>query len=198
MLKNWYLATFAILLTIVSAAFVPFSVPNQEIVVQFKDAISLQDENAAIAQVRAKLLRLGAEDVQIKRLDDGSLKITYFSDVAVSSIQETFARDQQGLFENTTNNTDLPYQDSADYYQFTIKEIGGDTAIYNGLKGHVFEVETKSNRFYPPEFFSSASVLTKEDQLLLESISIKIGNQPEIVVDYSSRLLPETRAGPIA
>lgn len=200
MLKNWCLATFAILLTIVGVGFVPFSVPNQEIVVQFKDVVSVEDADAAIAQVSAQLLRLGAEDVQIKRLNDGSLKITYFSAVAVSLIQETFAKQQFGVFDTTTGdkNTGLPFQVSADAYKFTISEIGGGTVLDNGLKGHVFEIETKSSRFYPPDFFSSASVNANEDQLFLARISITINSQPVLIVDYTSRLLPETRAGPIA
>ncbi|MFT5231678.1 MAG: hypothetical protein ACI97R_001754, partial [Candidatus Azotimanducaceae bacterium] len=182
--------------------FVPFSVPNQEIVVQFSETTSNEDTDAAITQIRAQLVLLGIEDVQIKQRADGSLKITYYSDVAVSLIQEAFARQHQDLFENVgvphSNDTDVPFQEMADNFQFTVSEIGGGTDIYNGLKGHVLEIETKSSRFHPPEFFFTASLNAVNKEIKRTKISVLIYSQQTVVVAITSRLLPETRAGPIA
>jgi len=202
MLKNWYIATFAILFAIAGAGFVPFSVPNQEIVVQFSETTSSDDTDAAITQIRAQLVLLGVEDVQIKQRADGSLKITYYSDVAVSLIQEAFARQHQDLFAKVgvphSNDTDVPFKEMADAFQFTVSEIGGGTDIYNGLKGHVLEIETKSSRFHPPEFFFTATLSAVKKEIKRSEISVLIYSQQTGVVAITSHLLPETRAGPIA
>ena len=67
-------------------------VPNQEIVLQFEDVdlTSKQAENT-VAIVKQQLQDLGAENIQVFSLENGKLKITYFSDSEVASIKETFS-----------------------------------------------------------------------------------------------------------
>ena len=198
MLKNWYIAIFAILLAGAGMGFVPFSVPNQEIVVQFSQEISINDAEAAIANVRAQLAQLGVEDVQVVERADGSLKISYYSDIDVSFIQEAFAQQQVSSFNNTTNDSsELPFKDIVDVYQFTVSEIGADADTYNGLKGHLLEIETKSHRFYPPEFFFGGDLISTKKESKRIELSVRIYSQQLVVVAVISRLLPETRAGPL-
>lgn len=197
MLKNWYIATFAILLTAVGVGFVPFSVPNQELVVQFDEAVSGEIANAAIDQVSEKLEKLGAEDVKIKHLPNGTLKITYFSDISVATIQEVFASHPYNILgDKNTTTEDYPLEESLDYYKCVVSEIGGDNAIDKGLEGHLLDIETKSNRFYPPEFFFTSATNNEATIVHLANISEKINSQLSSFVDYTSFLLPETRAGP--
>lgn len=198
MLKNWYIAIFAILLAGAGVGFVPFSVPNQEIVVQFSQEISDDDTEAAIAKVRTQLTKLGVADVQVVQRADGSLKISYYSEIDVSSIQEIFAKQQSGLFNNTSHeNSDIPFKEHTDVYQFTVSEIGSDSNADNGLNGLVFEVETKSNRFYPPDFTYATASNTTEKELKLDELSVCIYSKQAICITISSHLLPETRAGPL-
>lgn len=198
MLKNWYIVTFAILLTAVGVGFVPFSVPNQELVIQFDDEVSKANANAAISQVSAKLERLGAEDVKIKQLPNGSLKVTYFSDIPVASIQAVFKSEDYNLLSKASKKSkDLPTEKTVDYYECIVSEIGDDNLIDSGLDGHLIEVETKSNRFYPPEFSFAATPSNELTIQRIATISEKINSQYLLIVGYTSRLLPETRAGPL-
>ena len=199
MFKKGYIAVFAILLAVVGIGFVPSSVPNQEIVVQFSQETSPQETNTAIVQVKEQLSKLGIEDVKILKGVDGSLRISYYSEIDVLFVQEIFARQQVGLFKNTNNtNSDFPFQDTTDTYQFTVSEIGaGDTSVHNGLKGHFLEIESKSHRFYPPEFFFAAVSNSFKKEFKRTELSVRIYSQQLQLVAVTSLLLPETRAGPI-
>ncbi len=199
MLKKGYIAAFAILLAVVGIGFVPSSVPNQEIVVQFSQETSSQESNAAIVQVKEQLLKLGIEDVKILEGENGALRISYYSDIDVLFVQEIFARQQVGLFKNTNNNnSDFPFKDTTDAYQFTVSEIGaGDASVNNGLKGHFLEIESKSHRFYPPEFFFTSLSNSIKKEIKLAELSELIYSEQAVVDTITSYLLPETRAGPV-
>ncbi|EDM44828.1 hypothetical protein SCB49_01869 [unidentified eubacterium SCB49] len=201
MLKNWYIATFVTLITVMGVGFVPFSVPNQEIVVQFSETTSKEDAATAIAQVRAQLEVLGVHDVQISHRANGTLKISYYSDIDVSAIQAFFTRQQHPFSETKgvtpSGHKNLPFQESFDAYQFTVSEIGNEIDVHNGLKGHLLEIDTKSSRFYPPDFsFTAVSSIFKKE-LKITDVSVLIFSRQSITVGLSSRLFPETRAGPI-
>ena len=93
-------------------------VPNQEIVLQFEDVdlTSKQAENT-VAIVKQQLQDLGAENIQVFSLENGKLKITYFSDSEVASIKETFSEESNLTLHLTSQIQDedasrFPFEES--------------------------------------------------------------------------------------
>ena len=178
-------------------------VPNQEIVLQFEDVdlTSKQTENT-VAIVKQQLQALGAKNIQVLSLENGKLKITYFSDAEVASIKETFS-EENNLALYITNQTydsdssSLPLEESNISYNLNVYEIqkgqdsgwGFDSAI--GL-----EVEPKSDRFLDPNYLSNKHDGYQKEEYLIQ---VAYKSRREITIQISDPLhtFPEVRAGPI-
>jgi len=101
---QWCISTIIFILTFLGVvnqqqAFLP----NQEIVLQFDNAnIAVDTAENTIAIVKQQLQSLGATNIKINKGERGKLKITYYSDVDVTSIKNTFSKEKTGLLANTS------------------------------------------------------------------------------------------------
>ena len=129
-------------------------VPNQEIVLQFEDVdlTSKQAENT-VAIVKQQLQDLGAENIQVFSLENGKLKITYFSDSEVASIKETFSEESNLTLHLTSQIQDedasrFPFEESNISYNLDVYEIQNGFEYGWGFDGAIgLEFEPKSDRF---------------------------------------------------
>ena len=93
MKPKWYLNTFILIIAFLGAVLQQFSVPNQEIVLQFEGhEISLDETENAIADVKKLLQDIGIKKIKVYKGANGVLKISYFSQVDVVSIKKIFSK----------------------------------------------------------------------------------------------------------
>ena len=129
--NKWYISALVIILAVLGgiASQEQNTIPNQEIVLQFEDVdlTSKQAENT-VAIVKQQLQDLGAENIQVFSLENGKLKITYFSDSEVASIKETFSEESNLTLHLTSqiqdeNASRFPFEESNISYNLDVYEI---------------------------------------------------------------------------
>lgn len=203
MKAKWYLGTFIATLILLGASLQQFSVPNQEIVVQFdNEEITLQDSKNTIAIVKKQLQNIGVEKIKIFKSENGKLKITYFSNVDVASIKKILSEEKElklsySSLNHKEGSSQLPAEKKSSKYQLDVFEIqksnekGGDS---NGL---VIEILPENERFFNPDLYYSNKkndVKIKND---IEKVAYKIYSHISIKIDHTSHKIPEVRAGPV-
>ncbi|MEL0454746.1 hypothetical protein WJN01_00800 [Flavobacteriaceae bacterium SZ-1-7] len=179
------------------------TLPNQEIVLQFSDvALTSDDTQYAIASVKKQLQDLGAENIKVKHLENGSINIEYFSDADTASIKEILSNNEVLAFDFSDNPTKenkshLPFNDKV-YFDLDVYEIQNGNDTKGDLNGAiVLEVEVKSNRslepninlFFNPTDLKGEADFTKRPNTIRKNIAIAIKN--------TSHKIPEGRAGPV-
>lgn len=179
------------------------SVANQEIVLQFQDVdlTSKQTENT-VASVKQQLQSLGAENIHVLALENGKLKITYYSDTEVSSVKETFSEENTVALHISTqtqneDSSSFPFEDSNISYNLDVYEIqnGQDSGWdFDGAIG--LENEPKSDRFLDPNYFPVQPNGYQHDDMLIQ-VAFKIRKEITILISDPLHSIPEVRAGPI-
>ena len=106
-----YIGALIIILTFLGVASKQsITIPNQEIVLQFTDVeVSSFEAKNTVEIVKQQLRNLGADNIQIKKGQKGTLKITYYSDADVASIKETLSNQEKlvlNAFDQTQNKED--------------------------------------------------------------------------------------------
>ncbi len=141
------------------------SVPNQEIVLLFQDVdlTSKQTENT-VAIVKQQLFNLGAENIQVLSLENGKLKITYYSDTDIASIKEIFSEENNVALHLTSQNQDedsssFPFEEANISYNLDVYEIqNGQNSGWDFDGAIGLELEPKSDRFLDPNYLSNEHV----------------------------------------
>ena len=204
MKSKWYISALIIILTLFGAISQQQStVPNQEIVLQFTNtSITAENTQNTIAIVKKQLQELGVSNIQVKETESGILKITYYSDVDVASIKETFSKENSLILDYTFNNQSekplkFPFNENSISYNLDIYEIQNSNDVEWDLNGtSVVELKAESNRFSNPNIYAfiNAIEITKS----IEKVAYKIHYNIAIAIDNTSHKIPEVRAGPLA
>jgi len=179
-------------------------VPNQEIVLQFEDVdlTSKQTENT-VAIVKQQLQNLGAENIQVLSLENGKLKITYFSDSEVASIKETFSEENNLVLHLTSqsqeeDSSSFPFEESNINYNLDVYEIQNGQDSEWGFDGAIgLELEPKSDRFLDPNNLSNKHIGCQYEDYLIQ-VAYKIRREITIQISDPLHTIPEVRAGPIS
>jgi hypothetical protein len=205
MLKKWYIVAFILVVTLLGVnSQQQIVVPNQEIVLQFTDsAVTSDDIENTIATVKKQLQAIGANNIQVKKAENGKLKITYFTDVDLAGIKKSFSDDGDLDINFKTHNTghdsdEFPSDENNIAYNLNVYEIqNGQDADWdlNGIS--VKNIDSKSDRFSDPNsnFFLNNESPSKEDNL--EKITYKVRTNIALAIDDILYKIPEVRAGPI-
>lgn len=179
------------------------AVPNQEIVLQFEDAnLASNKTEETIAVINRKLRGLGAKNIKVLNLEEGRLKITYYSDADIASIKQLFL-DQETLALQLTaqspnkNSSNLPPQDSNVNYNINVYEIQNGQHSGWDFDGAIgLDTEVKSDRFTDPNYLYTQNVgYNYIDNLT--NITYKIRNAVAKQTSDVLHIIPEVRAGPI-
>ena len=178
-------------------------VANQEIVLQFEDVdlTSKQTENT-VAIVKQQLQDIGAENIQVLSLENGKLKIAYYSDDDIASIKKIFSKENNLVLHLSSqtqneNSSEFPFEESNVSYNLDVYEIqkGHDSGW--GFDGAIaLDIEPKSDRFLDPNYLSMQHIgYIYEDTLL--QVAYKISREISIQLSSPLHSIPEVRAGPI-
>jgi hypothetical protein len=203
MKNKWYISALIFALAIVGISLEQVSVPNQEIVLQFADVeVTLHETQDAIALVKSQLEAIDVDNIKIQELGNGTLKITYYSDVDVSEIKKIFTGERSLAVDYTSHDTDkedalLPPEKDVKSYQLDIYEIQ-DANDLVGSSGNVLESKSEIIRFSTPDTYASISKQCSEEKNKVEKLAYTVHRNIAIAIDNSSYNIPEVRAGPTA
>lgn len=202
---KWYIPLLVVVLAFVSAGMKQSATdPNQEIVVQFyTDVVSDGATQDVISDISHQLELLGVQDVRISKMSDGSLKIVYYSTLAVSVVKKTL-REKNRLpihsdtFPQGENPFELPVDGGYGYYILDVAKIQNDVNNDTSVQGVMVEVNVLLDQPIKPKKTSQAVIWIFD----YASESKKTNDAPFLEgvnrVDKTSYLIPEVRAGPIS
>ncbi len=173
-------------------------VPNQEIVLRFtKVNLTSNQAQTTLAIVKKQLQDIGVENIRVKEGKNGLLKITYYSDADIASIQKTLSLDYSALNHETSN---IPNKDDNVRYNLDVYEIQKADDNYSGLNGKVvLEPKPKNDRTYNHTFdfsFNDISVVSEKENLF--KVVYKVSQHISLEIEETLHIIPEVRAGPVS
>lgn len=197
---KWYFSTLIIALTLLGVCQKQDPVANQEIVMEFIDVQTTEEDvQEAIADIKVRLLDVGASNIKVQEAKGGTLKITYHSDVNVTSIKQILSKDSHLVLEYASSHSSKdsrPSDDTSDY-NLDVYEIKQGTESSNlGGGKYVLEVKYDYDRFTNPNVYFP--FINKVTCKLNHSIktAYKVNRKIAVAIDNTSHKEPEVRAGP--
>ena len=203
MKPKWYLNTFILIIAFLGAVLQQFSVPNQEIVLQFEGhEISLDETENAIADVKKLLQDIGIKKIKVYKGANGVLKISYFSQVDVVSIKKIFSKEKALKLSYSSldfgeNPFKVPTKKKSITYQLDVFEIQKSKENALDSNGLVIESSTENDPFFNLDVYYPG--LLKELRLKnrIEKVAYNIFGNKSIEIDNASHNIPKVRAGPV-
>lgn len=177
-------------------------VPNQEIVLRFTDAkVSSQETQRTIAIIKKQLLSIGIATIHVKKQENGSLKITYFSETDVANIKKILSEEKDLAHGFIASNEDgnpikSPSPNHPKNYNLDIFEIQKqDTdSGFSGKYAVVFKQDT--NRFFNVTPTISSNKIDFAAEVASKKKSYIFYKNTAIILEDTSHKIPEVRAGP--
>lgn len=203
MKPKWYLNTFILIIAFLGAVLQQFSVPNQEIVLQFEGhEISLDETENAIADVKKLLQDIGIKKIKVYKGANGVLKISYFSQVDVVSIKKIFSKEKALKLSYSSldfgeNPFKVPTKKKSIAYQLDVFEIQKSKENALDSNGLVIESSPENDRSFNLDIYYPD--LSKELRLKnrIEKVAYNIFGNKSIEIDNASHNIPKVRAGPV-
>jgi hypothetical protein len=203
MKPKWYLNTFILIIVFLGAVLQQFSVPNQEIILQFEGhEISLDETENAIADVKKLLQDIGIKKIKVYKGANGVLKISYFSQVDVVSIKKIFSKEKALKLSYSSldfgeNPFKVPTKKKSITYQLDVFEIQKSKENAIDSNGLVIESSPENDRSFNLDIYYPD--LSKELRLKnrIEKVAYNIFGNKSIEIDNASHNIPKVRAGPV-
>ena len=178
-------------------------VPNQELVLQFHGIPVNSDEaQNTIAEVRAQLEAIGVSNIQLKTLENGTLRISYYSDKDLNLVKRTFSEDDTFGLVCSTSTESNPGTSSGEKhklsYQLDIFEIQKRAENHSGLNGvSVAVLKLKSERYFEPNKY-----FTNQDTCPVSRVFFDENKRKSAVFistwkRHFPQKIPQVRAGPV-
>ena len=205
MKTRWYFSTFIIILTLFGAISQQQStVPNQEIVLQFVDVnISSEQAQNTIANVKAQLQVLGADNVQVvEDLTASTLKITYYSDADVSRVKRMLSNEKKVALDFTSQRPDedhsgFPSEKKTSSYNIDVYDIVNGSDSDSGFGGkHALQRHQEFDRYLNPIVFPFSPPITVSSEDNSFRIVYTVNENIAIAISNTPHKIPEGRAGP--
>jgi preprotein translocase subunit SecD len=203
--SRWYFSTLIIILILFGVCQKQISVPNQEIVLEFIDNKVTSDEvQEAIAIVKNQLQSLGVDEIEVQEEADGRLRITYYSDVNVTSIKKIFSERENlelgyASYNQDEEDTRFPSDKNSNSYHIDVYEIQNGADADFGLDGkYVLELKHEYDRFSNPNVYLSTTKIEVSDSNEIPKVTYKVRRNIAIAIDDNSRHVPDVRAGPVS
>jgi hypothetical protein len=177
--------------------------PNQEIVVTFSHTNSAVQLEKAVTFIKTELLGIGAQNVIVTEAVPGSLKVTYYSDLALQSVTDhlfvlSLTNDLTTSLRLKESSSDTPLEKSLLDYQIDIYEISDDlvSGMHPDGKSY-FELKQDYNRGSQVHFYTLQTVSTCRHNHIV-TVAQKLSDQVLLAFNNSSFNIPEVRAGPLS
>ena len=201
-----YIGALIIVLTFLGVVYQQqYTLPNQEIILQFTDVkVTSADTQSTIAIVKKQLQNLGADNIQVVETKEGTLKITYYSASNVTNIKRNLSEENKLVIDCNLSNQDneessFPKENSSISYNLDVYEIqNGSEADWNLLENNVLELKFDNERFFNPNVFMSAIDINYREKENIVKVAYKIRRNIALAIDNTSHNIPEVRAGPVS
>ncbi len=198
--NKWYISAFIFALAIIGISLEQVSVPNQEIVIQFTDVeVSSEETQDAIAVIKNQLQAIDVDNIQIQESGNGTLKITYYSDIEVSEIKELLSKESALTLEEDLYNKDItetPFEKDV-AYEFDVYEIQ-ESNDFIDTDGTIIESKSEIIRFFTPNAYVSSTKVDSKEENALEKLAYRIHRNIAIAINNAEYKIPEVRAGPLS
>lgn len=197
---NWYYSLIFSILALVGASQIEFSVPNQELIVDFSsEVITATDAEIAIAEIKTQLENVGATNIKVAKQSNG-LRITYYSTKDVAVIKTVFSQENM-LFAGKTiladnQDTETPIENDSFAYQLQISELKQGSDLAQDFNGQLVKTESTTIRFFNPFVYYSFNGISLEEQHNLFTTALKINKEIALAIAKVDYVIPEVRAGP--
>lgn len=178
------------------------TIPNQEIVLQFTDVeLSSDAAQNTIAMVKSQLQAIGVDDLKVQEGENGQLKITYYSDADVASIQKTLSKEKKIALDYALNpdekESEFPSEDIEISYNLDVYEIQKTNDLHSDLDGKfVLEPKLKNERSFNPNFDISFNEINVKERCDIVKTAYKVSQHVSIEITDALHTIPEVRAGP--
>ncbi|MDC8005491.1 hypothetical protein POV27_15645 [Aureisphaera galaxeae] len=202
--SKWYLSTLFIILTVLGISLDRTTSPNQEILVQFNsDEVTFDEAQKAIAVVKAQLQNIGVENIQVSTSANGKLKITYYSEVDVASIQNILSSDNNlelgyVSYSDHESDSNVPFGYDIQSYQLNVSEIQKSSNFDSDYEGYLVEFKSSKTRYYHIDIYFSKEEIDFRSKNRVYKTAYEVHSNNALLIDNSSHNIPEVRAGPIA
>lgn len=194
---KWYVSTFFLIVCISFGVFQEqgIIIPNQEIVLEFVDTKTTKNtiENT-IADVKEKLLSIGISNISIQDNKNGTLKISYYSNVTIENIKEVLSEENQNLLSDHSNHQ--KENNSSSNYNIDVYELSQNKDVSNSDEKSVLNTKYSSNRFTTNNGNAFLEQTQLEKANFFFKIAYKVSKENPFTKDNSSYKEPEVRAGP--
>jgi hypothetical protein len=205
MKKRWYISTLVVILTFLGVVcHKQVSLPNQQIVLQFANVNTTTNQaQKTIAVVKKQLQELGVQNIQVAEIENGNLRIRYYSDTDVASVKKIFSKEKNivldySSFNQENNPVKLPANDDSLSYNLDVYEIDNGDYSELGFNGKfLLEPKLKNDRFFNPNVYLSANTISISEKDSIVKVTYKIRRNITIIIDNTLHKIPEVRAGPI-
>ncbi|WP_405377161.1 hypothetical protein [Nonlabens sp. Asnod3-A02] len=198
---KWYIGALIAIISYFVVEQQSVDVPNQEVLLTFIQGENTSSKDLAIETVKSQLLSLGARNVTITSLENGSLKVSYYSHLTIQNVKEQLFKD---LGDSTDVATalyhlgDKPVKENIRDYQIDVYEIQENVVSGFDNEGKCyFELKQDYNRGSQVLGFVSP-VVTIDSRNQLTAIAVKVRGDVLFAFNDSTYKIPEVRAGPIS
>lgn len=178
-------------------------VPNQEIVLTFSESYSSIDYEQAITGVTKQLEEIGAEQVAISENENGSLKVSYYSSLALKNVKNhlfevSIVNGFSTSLKFKNNTSEGPSSNDFVDYQIDIYEISDDIVSGMDHEGKsYFELKQDFNRGSQVHSSTLSKAPTSSINVLV-SVAEKVNNEVQLAFPTISFQIPQVRAGPVS
>ncbi len=199
---KWYIPVLIIALAFFGVSLEQSTLPNQEIVVQFNtENVSVSEAEQAIAEVTSQLKSIGVENVLVSKIQNGKLKVSYYSAKDVAAIKSLFGN-QINLqlagtdFNKTDDSSNIPFSKDAHIYKLDVVTIQQDYGTNLDLQGVLVVLKSAKDQYLKPVFTIPASENGVDLKQAVALVAFKNYRDISLLIDHTSYKIPEVRAGP--
>ncbi len=202
--NRWYISILVLTLLVLGnvANKQQVTIPNQEIVLQFTSGqVSIEDTKSTIANVKQRLASAGIVDIQVEELQQGRLKIAYYSSNDVESIKVLLSEDKQLQLDHYSykkHQDDQPSEEDPVDYNFDVYEIKQSIDLSDVDGKLSLETKAENDRFFNPNINAPSTTYNFEAKERIEQVAFNFRKELAIAIDKHSYRIPEVRAGPLA
>ena len=199
MRNKWFISAFIIALAIISISLEHRAVPNQEIIITFSDTeANLSQTEHAITLVKNKLSSLEVDNIKVEQLDNGSLKVSYYSTVDITEIKNLLSPSSPHPVHPLENdNSGMPGENEIALYELDVYKIQDSTDM-EGAAGLIVESKSESTRSSTVKVYASLHKPSARTVTSQTHTAYSIHKRSDIAFINSSYNIPETRAGPVS
>lgn len=173
---------------------------NQEIVVEFVGAKNHKKNiDNTIFDVKEKLLRAGATNIEVKETKNGALKISYYSILNAADVKEILSEDHLLGFHNRSKKQqeNFPFSKKSATYNLDVYELNTDVEILNLDNNAVLEIKFDAQRFLTNQNYASLESIQVKEAVKVFKTYYTFHKSLSIDKDNKPHCKPEVRAGPM-